>query len=534
VRNTLEGGRRGGYLTALGAALANTTIAIACGLGLAVLVSVWPGSLNVIHLGGAAFLAWLGCASLSRAIRLADGGIRLAVDGDAAPPRSYAAAYVGDGLGINLLSPVIISFYLSVVPTFIPAGASRLYYSGLAATHVGLALLCHSMWATALDLMRRWLVAPWTRRALQAGTGLALIALALRVLVGGAPPAHAQSQARVPVLAELFTSEGCNSCPPADDLLAFLLDEQPVVGVFVVPLSEHVTYWDHQGWKDPFGSQQFTVRQQQYGRKFNLDSIYTPQLVIDGREEYVGSDRRAIERALRNAAKKAKPDLKIAVTRHATSFSVSASGPGLTAESGAELWFVIAEDHLVVDVKRGENANRTLKHSAVVRVLKSAGEAGTAGPIAIAAEPSWKKENLHVFALVQANKYRRIVSGGSPRPPADVVDVAHTTPEQKAQALRAQFERWLDENEPNLNARQAAAVREAIEVVTPDLYRSTPDRDARARQDAISAKVYCQLGGDLAYSLAHGTAPSRSSKTLRQVFEGWYEWVTECGMQQRQ
>ena len=182
VRNTLEGGRRAGYLTALGAALANTTIAIACGLGLSVLVSVWPGSLQAIRVGGALFLAWLGATSLYRALRHDDGGIRMTLDPNAAPPRSHAAAYVGDGLGINLLSPVIISFYLSVVPSFIPAGASPLYYSGLAATHVGLAVMCHAMWATALDAMRRWFVAPWTRRTLQAATGLALIALAIKVL----------------------------------------------------------------------------------------------------------------------------------------------------------------------------------------------------------------------------------------------------------------------------------------------------------------------------------------------------------------
>ncbi len=182
VRNTLEGGRRAGYLTALGAALANTTIAIACGLGLSVLVAVWPGSLQAIRIGGALFLAWLGVTSLYRAFRHDDGGIRLSLDPNAAPPRSHDAAYVGDGLGINLLSPVIISFYLSVVPSFIPAGASRLYYSGLAATHVGLAVACHAMWATALDAMRRWFVAPWTRRTLQAATGLALIALAIRVI----------------------------------------------------------------------------------------------------------------------------------------------------------------------------------------------------------------------------------------------------------------------------------------------------------------------------------------------------------------
>ena len=182
VRNTLEGGRRAGYLTALGAALANTTIAIACGLGLSMLLAVWPGSLDAIRIAGALFLAWLGISSLYRAVTRDDGGIRLSLDPAAAPARSHAGAYVGDGLGINLLSPVIISFYLSVVPAFVPAGASRFYYSGLAATHVGLAIACHAMWATALDAMRRWFVAPWKRRLLQAGTGVALIALAIGVL----------------------------------------------------------------------------------------------------------------------------------------------------------------------------------------------------------------------------------------------------------------------------------------------------------------------------------------------------------------
>jgi threonine/homoserine/homoserine lactone efflux protein len=182
VRNTLEGGRRAGYLTALGAAAANSTIAIACGLGLSLLIAVWPGSLEAIKIGGALFLAWLGVSSLWRAWSRADGGITLSLDPNAGPSRSHAAAYFGDGLAINLLSPVIISYYLSVVPSFIPAGASRFYYAGLATTHVSLALACHLMWATGLDVMRRWFVQPLRRRLLQALTGLALLGLALRVL----------------------------------------------------------------------------------------------------------------------------------------------------------------------------------------------------------------------------------------------------------------------------------------------------------------------------------------------------------------
>jgi threonine/homoserine/homoserine lactone efflux protein len=183
VRNTLEGGRRAGYVTALGAAAGSVVIAISCALGLSMLLAVWPGSLNAIRIAGAIFLGWLGSMSLYRAWMKPDGGIRLALDPNAAPSRSHAGAYFADGLTVHLLSPVLISYYLSVVPSFIPANASRLYYSALAATHVSLALLGHAMWATALDFMRRWFVQPRRRRLLQGSGGIALIALAVRLLL---------------------------------------------------------------------------------------------------------------------------------------------------------------------------------------------------------------------------------------------------------------------------------------------------------------------------------------------------------------
>lgn len=414
VRNTLEGGRRAGYWTALGAALANSTIAFGCGIGVSVLIAVWPGALDAIHYAGAAFLAWLGARSLYKSARLEDGGITLTLDPGAAPARSHWAAYLGDGLTINLLSPVIISFYLSVVPTFIPAGASSFYYALLAATHVSLAMACHGMWATGLDLMRRWFVAPWTRRGLQAATGMALVTLALRIL-GQSTPLHAQESQPVPVLAELFTSEGCDSCPPADRLLETLLDEQPIAGVMVVPLSEHVTYWDHQGWKDPFGSQQFTARQQQYGLRFNLDSIYTPQLIVDGSREMVGSDRKAIERALREAAKSVKAVMDVSVDASAPGrLLASATLRGVVGEPGAELWFALTERHLAVDVKAGENKNRTLRHSGVVRVLQSAGTLDASSrKVSLVLQPAWSRDNLSVVAFVQSKRDRRVLAVGT-------------------------------------------------------------------------------------------------------------------------
>jgi threonine/homoserine/homoserine lactone efflux protein len=183
VRNTLEGGRGAGYVTALGAAAGSTVIAISCALGLSMLLDVWPRSLDAIKVAGAAFLAWLGSMSLYRAWTRADGGIRLAIDSEVAPSRSHTGAYFADGLTVHLLSPVLISYYMAVVPSFIPANASRLYYSLLAATHVGLALCGHAMWATALDFMRRWFAQPRRRRLLQGASGIALIALAVRLLL---------------------------------------------------------------------------------------------------------------------------------------------------------------------------------------------------------------------------------------------------------------------------------------------------------------------------------------------------------------
>lgn len=180
VRNTLIGGRAAGLAAASGAAVANTSHATAAGLGLAVVFARWPMALTVLRLVGAAYLAWLGLLSVHRGLRRRDGGLPLAGDSaSGVPPRRDHS--FRQGLAINLLSPVILSFYLVVVPSFLPSPAPPWYFPTMAAIHIAMAFLCHGAWAVALDRLQHAFQPPVARRMLEGATGLALIALAIRV-----------------------------------------------------------------------------------------------------------------------------------------------------------------------------------------------------------------------------------------------------------------------------------------------------------------------------------------------------------------
>ncbi|MGH9528428.1 MAG: DUF1223 domain-containing protein [Terriglobales bacterium] len=218
------------------------------------------------------------------------------------------------------------------------------------------------------------------RKIASAPTYFFLVAIIFATLpaLNAAPNNPQSDHPRLPILIELFTSEGCSSCPPADTFLDKLDSVQPVPGAELIVLSEHVDYWNHDGWKDPFSSSFYTDRQGVYGRRFNLQSVYTPQMVVDGSSEFLGSDAHAAEKALSNALKVSK----IAV--HLTSLSVDPTNtlhahietdplPESSSSKEADVYLGVALHHAESQVLRGENAGHHLAYTNVMQGLKSVG-----------------------------------------------------------------------------------------------------------------------------------------------------------------
>jgi hypothetical protein len=165
---------------------------------------------------------------------------------------------------------------------------------------------------------------------------------------------------RAPVVVELFTSEGCSSCPPADRHLQ-QLDSQVIV------LSEHVDYWNQLGWKDTFSSPAFTERQEAYAKEFGIEGPYTPQMIVDGAAQFTGGDGR-----------RAAVEIDKAVNRAKATVVISRSGAGVQIDiegvpHEADIWVATADDSDTTRVAAGENKGRTLVHVAVVRSLKKVG-----------------------------------------------------------------------------------------------------------------------------------------------------------------
>jgi len=228
------------------------------------------------------------------------------------------------------------------------------------------------------------------------------------------------------VLVELFTSEGCSSCPPADRLVMELERAHRVANAEVIVLAEHVDYWDRLGWVDPYAAAGFSDRQARYAARFGLAGPYTPQVVIDGQAERVGSDRSHVLQASAEASIRAKAAVSLAPAPPGPleadgriGLAVRLEGlPREPADEPVEVFLAVTESRLQSQVLGGENAGLRLDHTAVVRRLTSLGGANPGQPVFTAAPrlllgSGWKRENLHVVVFAQATGSGRILGAAS-------------------------------------------------------------------------------------------------------------------------
>ncbi len=228
---------------------------------------------------------------------------------------------------------------------------------------------------------------------------------------------------KTPIIVELFTSEGCSSCPPADLLLQRLEERQPVAGAEIIALSEHVDYWNRLGWADPYSSALYSQRQSEYSKAFGLDDIYTPQMVVDGSAQFVGNDPKKALQAITKAVNtpKAKvtivPSVKTQAKETAVTISVE-NLPQIKAGDNAEVMLAVTESNLNSSVLRGENSGRKLAHTAVVRELKSIGKIDSSKKSfssrqTLALDKAWKPENIKIVVFVQERGSRHIFGAAS-------------------------------------------------------------------------------------------------------------------------
>jgi hypothetical protein len=250
-----------------------------------------------------------------------------------------------------------------------------------------------------------------------------LCALAFFTATGDAAPPKPAPAAGGPVVLELFTSQGCSSCPPADRLLTRLAQDGALKDR-VIPLSFHVDYWDYIGWQDPFASARWSERQREYGRAFRSNRIYTPQLVVNGRSECVGSQEKVVRQqiaAALAAAPAGRVSLEAAPADAADRLRVRVGAEMQTAAAPRlDLWVVIWETGLETPVGAGENASKRLHNDYVVRRLEKALTLpGTAGArdtaeLTLGLDKRWKRANLGVAAFLQ-DPATRVIYGAAAR-----------------------------------------------------------------------------------------------------------------------
>ena len=243
------------------------------------------------------------------------------------------------------------------------------------------------------------------------------LALAFTSLMG-----HARKPSQ-PVVVELFTSEGCSSCPPADALLLKLETSQSVAGANVIAIEEHVDYWNHDGWIDPYSSADWTQRQIDYVTHFKDKEPYTPQQIIDGQVELTGGQEDKTAQAVAQAIAQPKTEVTLATANSSsegTQLNVRIGKLlGGTDRDSAEVWLAITESGLASSVDAGENAGKNRRHASVLRSLHRIGVANAKNDSAFESsqkvkfKSSWNRQHLQLAVFIQEKKSMKILGAAA-------------------------------------------------------------------------------------------------------------------------
>jgi len=220
---------------------------------------------------------------------------------------------------------------------------------------------------------------------------------------------HAAENAPTPILVELFTSEGCSSCPPADAWLQRMDSVQPLPNARLIVLSEHVDYWNHDGWKDPYSSSLITERQSNYVNALKLKTPYTPQVIVDGAMELKLTDEQQMEKIFEQAGAAAKIPIRITSASvdptHSDVLRIHIEAEQNSADHDADIYAAIALDHAESQVLRGENSGKHLTHVSVVESMTKIGKLekskSFSKDVEIKLKPGTDPKNIRLIVFAQ-------------------------------------------------------------------------------------------------------------------------------------
>jgi hypothetical protein len=244
----------------------------------------------------------------------------------------------------------------------------------------------------------------------RARLSLLLLPLIMLRTAGAATPRNADAATTVtPILIELFTSEGCSSCPPADAWLKQIDQSQPIPGALAIVLSEHVDYWNHDGWKDPYSSAFFTDRQSAYVRALGGSSPYTPQMIVNGATELQLSNQAQVSQTFKKAAGAQQLPVSISALSVAGDsqpvLHAHIDADGSASKRNADVYAVIALDHAESEVLHGENGGKHLTHAAVALDLVRVGKLEKGKPFSqdfqTKLKPGLDPKNLRLIVFIQ-------------------------------------------------------------------------------------------------------------------------------------